>query len=137
VGAVLGVVTADGDLGEELAGALNAAAAAVKAAFGAYRTVDLGKLALPALSGALRSAWGTSTPLQAIFKSGTSSVEFKVGATLRLSAKVIPIHDASTVGAGTLVARVTARLGGITVATWEVSATGSLGQPGWQWLLTH
>jgi D-alanyl-D-alanine carboxypeptidase (penicillin-binding protein 5/6) len=137
VGAVLGVVTADGDLGEELAGALNAAAAAVKAAFGAYRTVDLGKLALPVLSGALRSAWGTSTPLQAIFESGTSSVEFRVGATLRLSAKMIPIHNASTVGAGTLVARVTARLGGITVATWEVSATGALGQPGWQWLLTH
>jgi D-alanyl-D-alanine carboxypeptidase (penicillin-binding protein 5/6) len=137
VGAVLGVVTADGDLGEELAGALNAAAAAVKAAFGAYRTVDLGTLALPVLSGALRSAWGTSTPLQAIFESGTSSVEFRVGATLRLSAKMIPIHNASTVGAGTLVARVTARLGGITVATWEVSATGALGQPGWQWLLTH
>ena len=137
VGAVLGVVTADGDLGEELAGALNAAAAAVKAAFGAYRTVDLGTLALPVLSGALRSAWGTSTPLQAIFESGTSSVEFRVGATLRLSAKMIPIHDASTIGAGTLVARVTARLGGITVATWEVSATGALGQPGWQWLLTH
>jgi D-alanyl-D-alanine carboxypeptidase (penicillin-binding protein 5/6) len=137
VGAVLGVVTADGDLGEELAGALNAAAAAVKAAFGAYRTVDLGTLALPVLSGALRSAWGTSTPLQAIFESGTSSVEFRVGATLRLSAKLIPIHDASTIGAGTLVARVTARLGGITVATWEVSATGALGQPGWQWLLTH
>jgi D-alanyl-D-alanine carboxypeptidase (penicillin-binding protein 5/6) len=137
VGAVLGVVTADGDLGEELAGALNAAAAAVKAAFGAYRTVDLGTLALPVLSGALRSAWGTSTPLQAIFESGTSSVEFRVGATLRLSAKLIPIHNAFTVGAGTLVARVTARLGGITVATWEVSATGALGQPGWQWLLTH
>jgi D-alanyl-D-alanine carboxypeptidase (penicillin-binding protein 5/6) len=137
VGAVLGVVTADGDLGEELAGALNAAAAAVKAAFGAYRTVNLSTLALPVLSGALRSAWGTSTPLQAIFKSGTSSVEFKVGATLRLSAKMIPIHDASTIGAGTLVARVTARLGDITVATWEVSATGPLGQPGWQWLLTH
>jgi len=41
------------------------------------------------------------------------------------------------VGAGTVVAHVTGSLGGTTVATWKVSATGDLGEPTWQWLLTH
>jgi len=40
VGAVLGVTTPGGVLDDELAGALSAAAAAVKAAFEAYQTVD-------------------------------------------------------------------------------------------------
>jgi D-alanyl-D-alanine carboxypeptidase (penicillin-binding protein 5/6) len=137
VGAILGVVTPDGAVNEELAGALSAAAAAVNAAFGAYRTVDPGTLTPPALSGALRSAWGTSAPLQATFEGGAASVEFRVGATLRLSSTVVAVPDASTVVAGTIVARVTGRVGGTTVATWEVSATGALGQPTWQWLLTH
>ncbi len=137
VGAVLGVVTPDGDLDEELGGAMSAAAAAVKAAFDAYRTVELGTLTPPALSGALRSAWGTSARLQATFESGPSSLEFRVGATLRLSATLVTGLVASTVGAGTVVAHVTGRIGGTTVATWKVSATGDLGQPSWQWLLTH
>jgi D-alanyl-D-alanine carboxypeptidase (penicillin-binding protein 5/6) len=137
VGAVLGVVTSDGAVDEELASVLSAAAAAVKAAFEAYQTVDPGTLTPPALSGALRSAWGTSVPLQATFGSGLSPVEFRVGATLRLSATEVTGLAASTVGAGTVVAHVTGRLGGTTVATWEVSATGGLGQPTWQWLLTH
>ncbi len=137
VGAVLGVVTPDGAVDEELASALSAAAAAVKAAFGAYRTVDLRKLTPPALPGALRSAWGTSAGVQATLEGGASSVVFRVGATLRLSATAVHIPDASTVGAGTVVAHVTGRLGGTTVATWKVSATGGLGQPTWQWLLTH
>jgi D-alanyl-D-alanine carboxypeptidase (penicillin-binding protein 5/6) len=137
VGAVLGVVTPDGALDEELAGAMSAAAAAVKAAFEAYQTVDPGTLTPPALSGAIRSAWGTSAHLQATFERGLSSIEFRVGATLRLSATQVTGLAASTVGAGTVVAHVTGRLGGTTVATWKVSATGDLGQPSWQWLLTH
>jgi D-alanyl-D-alanine carboxypeptidase (penicillin-binding protein 5/6) len=137
VGAVLGLVTPDGVLDHELAGALSAAAAAVEAAFGAYKTVDPGTLKPPVLSGALRSEWGTSADLQATFESGPSAIEFKVGATLRLSATDVSGIAASTVGAGTVVAHVTGRLGGTTVATWEVSATGGLGQPTWQWLLTH
>jgi D-alanyl-D-alanine carboxypeptidase (penicillin-binding protein 5/6) len=137
VGAVLGVVTPDGAVDEELADALSAAAAAVDAAFGAYRIVDPSTLTLPALSGALRSAWGTSAPLQATFKGSASSVEFRVGATLRLSATAVPDLAASTVGAGTVVAHVTGRLGGTTVATWNVTATAGLGEPSWEWLLTH
>jgi D-alanyl-D-alanine carboxypeptidase (penicillin-binding protein 5/6) len=137
VGAVLGVVTPDGAVDEELASAVSAAAAAVTAAFGAYRTVDLRTLKPPALPGALRSAWGTSAGLQATLEVGASSVVFRVGATLRLSATAVPIPDASTVGAGTVVAHVTGRLGGTTGATWDVSATGGLGQPSWEWLLTH
>jgi hypothetical protein len=131
------VVTPDGAVDEELADALSAAAAAVDAAFGAYRIVDPSTLTPPALSGALRSAWGTSAPLQASFKGGASSVEFRVGATLRLSATAVPVADASTIGAGTVVAHVTGRLGGTTVATWNATATGGLGQPSWEWLLTH
>jgi D-alanyl-D-alanine carboxypeptidase (penicillin-binding protein 5/6) len=137
VGAVVGVVAPDGSLSEGLTDALSAAAAEVNAAFGAYRSVDLATLKPPALSGALRSAWSTSASLQATFAGGASTALFRVGAGLRLSATAIPIHDATTVVAGTLVARVTGSLGGITVATWKVSATGALGQPGWQWLLTH
>jgi D-alanyl-D-alanine carboxypeptidase (penicillin-binding protein 5/6) len=137
VGAVLGVVTPDGAVDEELASAVSAAAAAVTAAFGAYRTVDLRTLTPPALPGALRSAWGTSAGLQATLEGGASSVVFRVGATLQLSATAVPVPAASTVGAGTVVAHVTGRLGGTTVATWKVSATGDLGQPSWQWLLTH
>ena len=60
-----------------------------------------------------------------------------MGATLRLSATLVTGLVASTVGAGTVVAHVTGRIGGTTVATWKVSATGDLGQPSWQWLLTH
>jgi hypothetical protein len=116
---------------------VSAAAAAVTAAFGAYRTVDLRTLTPPALPGALRSAWGTSAGVQATLEGGASSVVFRVGATLRLAATAVPIPDASTVGVGTVVAHVTARLGGTTVATWDVSATGGLGQPTWEWLLTH
>jgi D-alanyl-D-alanine carboxypeptidase (penicillin-binding protein 5/6) len=137
VGAALGVVTADGALGDELAAALSAAAAAVNAAFGAYRAVDLGTVTPPPPSGALRSAWGTSTQLQETFEGSTSPVELRVGATLRLSATVRPIRDASTVTGGTVVARVTGRVGSTTVATWNVTATGGLGQPNWEWLLTH
>jgi len=131
------VVTQGGTLDEELSTALSAAAAAVKAAFGAYRSVDIGTLAPPTLSGALRSAWGTSAQLQVTLESGATSAVFRVGTSLRLSATVVPIRDASTVTAGTVVAHVTGRIGGTTVATWEVSATGGLGQPSWQWLLTH
>ena len=137
VGAVLGVTTPGGVLDDELAGALSAAAAAVKAAFEAYQTVDPAKLTPPALSGALRSAWGTSAHLQATFESGPSSIEFRVGATLRLTATEVTGLAASKVGAGTVVAHVTGSLGGTTVATWKVSATGDLGEPTWQWLLTH
>jgi D-alanyl-D-alanine carboxypeptidase (penicillin-binding protein 5/6) len=137
VGAVLGVVTQGGTLDQELSTALSAAAAAVTAAFGAYRSVDIGTLAPPTLSGALRSAWGTSAQLQVTLESGATSAVFRVGTSLRLSATVVPIRDASTVTAGTVVAHVTGRIGGTTVATWEVSATGGLGQPSWQWLLTH
>jgi D-alanyl-D-alanine carboxypeptidase (penicillin-binding protein 5/6) len=137
VGAVVGLVTPDGALDEELVDAMSAAASAVKAAFEAYRTVDIGTLTPPALSGALRSAWGTSTHLQATFEIGPPSLEFRVGATVRLSATEVPGLVASTVGAGTVVAHVTARLGGTTVGTWKVSVTGDLGQPTWQWLLTH
>jgi hypothetical protein len=60
-----------------------------------------------------------------------------VGATLRLTATEVTGLAASKVGAGTVVAHVTGRIGGTTVATWKVSATGDLGQPSWQWLLTH
>jgi D-alanyl-D-alanine carboxypeptidase (penicillin-binding protein 5/6) len=137
VGAVLGVVTDGGALGTELAGALSASAAAVDAAFGAYQAIDLGTVTPPARSGALRSAWGTSTQLQVTFTGSTSPVELRVGATLRLSVTLVPIRDASTVTAGTVVARVTGRIGGVRLATWNVVATGGLGQPSWQWLLTH
>src|ERR1019366_10479189 len=129
--------TPDGAVEEELASALSAAAAAVKAAFGAYRTVDLRKLTPPALPGPLRPAWGTSAGLQATLEGGASSVVFRVGATLQLSATAVPVPAASTVGAGTVVAHVTGRLGGTTVATWNVTATAGLGEPSWEWLLTH
>ncbi len=137
VGAVLGVVTQGATLDEELSTALKAAAAAVTAAFGAYRSVDVGTLAPPALSGALRSAWGTSTQLQVTPEGSATSAIFRVGASLRLSATAVPDLAASAVTAGTVVAHLTGRLGATTVATWEVTATGGLGQPSWQWLLTH
>jgi len=137
VGAILGQVTADGDLDEELGDALSGAAAAVKAAFQAYRIVNPGSVKPPSLSGTVRSPWGTSAGLQASYQTGTSSVEVRVGAVLSLSGTAVSHLDPTAVGDGTVVAHVTGRIGAITVATWRVEATGSLGDPSWQWLLTH
>jgi D-alanyl-D-alanine carboxypeptidase (penicillin-binding protein 5/6) len=137
VGAILGQVEAGGNLDQELAEALNGAAAAVKAAFQAYTTIDPSKLAPPSLLGTLRSPWGSSTQLQATFESGASAVEVRVGATLRLSGTEVSHLDPTAIKAGTVVAHLTGRIGGTTVATWSVTATGGLGQPSWGWLLTH
>ncbi|MGA2282067.1 MAG: hypothetical protein ABSH07_00060 [Candidatus Dormibacteria bacterium] len=137
VGAILGQVTADGDLDEELGDALSGAASAVKAAFDAYRIVNPGSVKPPSLSGTVRSAWGTSAGLQASYQTGTASVEVRVGALLSLSGTAVSHLDPTAVADGTVVAHVTGRIGAITVATWRVEATGSLGDPSWQWLLTH
>jgi len=137
VGAVLGQTTSSGALGDELGLAETVAATAVKAAFEDFPTIDPGALKPPAVSGTLRSAWGTSAGLQASFAKGLSSVEVRIGATLRLSASAVPHVDPTAVAAGTVVGHVTGSIAGITVATWDLSATGGLGQPSWQWLITH
>jgi len=137
VGAVLGQTTPGGTLDDELGLALTEAATAVKAAFEDFPTIVPASLKLPALSGTLRSAWGTSTGLQASFKSGLASVEVRIGSTLELLASQVPHLDPTAVASGTVVGHVTGSIAGVTVATWEVSATGDLGQPSWQWLITH
>ena len=137
VGAILGEVTSGGSLAVELGDALTDAAAAVKAAFEAYRAIDPGTLKPPSLSGSLRSAWGTSTGLQATYASGPASVEVRVGASLTLTSTPVAYLDPTAVMAGTVVARVTGRIGVTSVATWSVEATGTLGEPSWEWLLTH
>ncbi|HAW10466.1 MAG: hypothetical protein ABSC16_06105 [Candidatus Dormibacteria bacterium] len=137
VGAVLGQTTPSGALDDELGLALTVAGTAVKAAFEDYPTIDPGSLKPPAVPGTLRSGWGTSTGLQASFESGLSSVEVRVGATLKLSASQVTHLDPTAVASGTVVGHVTGTIAGVTVATWDVSATGGLGQPSWQWLITH
>jgi D-alanyl-D-alanine carboxypeptidase (penicillin-binding protein 5/6) len=137
VGAILGQVTPDGDLDEELGEALSAAGRAVQAAFEAYTTVDPSTLAPPVLSGSIRSAWGTRAGLQVAFAGGFPPVEARIGATLTLTAIDVPHLDGTAIRAGTVVAHVTGSLAGITVATWTVTAIGGLGTPSWQWLLTH
>jgi D-alanyl-D-alanine carboxypeptidase (penicillin-binding protein 5/6) len=137
VGAVLGQTTPGGTLDDELGLALTEAATAVKAAFEDFPTIVPASLKLPALSGTLRSAWGTSTGLQASFKSGLASVEVRIGSTLELLTSQVPHLDPTAVASGTVVGHVTGSIAGVTVATWEVSATGDLGQPSWQWLITH
>jgi hypothetical protein len=137
VGAVLGQTTPSGALDDELGLALTEAATAVKVAFEDFPTIVPASLKLPALSGTLRSAWGTSAALQASFKNGPPSVEVRIGATLKLSASQVPHLDPTAVAYGTVVGHVTGSMAGVTVATWNVSATGGLGQPSWQWLITH
>jgi len=137
VGAVLGQTTPSGALADELGLALTVAATAVKAAFADFPTIDPGSLKPPAVPGALRSAWGTSAGVQASFESGLSAVEVRFGATLKLSASEVPHLDPTAVASGTVVGHVTGSIAGITVATWAVSATAGLGQPSWQWLITH
>ena len=137
VGAILGQTTPDGDVNQELEVALDEAANAVNTAFDAYQRVDPSTLTLPALGGTLSSAWGTRSGLTASFETGALPVEVRIGAMLHLSATEVHHADASSIRAGTVVAHVTGSLGGTTVATWSVTATGGLGEPSWQWLLTH
>jgi D-alanyl-D-alanine carboxypeptidase (penicillin-binding protein 5/6) len=137
VGAVLGQLTASGDLDEELGDALSAAAEAVNVAFEAYPTVVPGALAPPPVSGSLRSAWGTSTRLLATLQSSAPPLEVRDGATLALSAIEVPHLRGPTIRAGTVVAQVTGTLAGTTIATWSVTTTAGLGEPSWEWLLTH
>lgn len=137
VGAILGQTLPGGNLNNELATALSGAASAVDAAFQAYTTVDPSKLGAPSLSGAVSSPWGSSAGLQASFQSAMAPVEVRVGAALSLSGVAVPHLDSSAIQAGTVVAHLTGKLGGSTVATWSVAATGGLGEPSWDWLLTH
>jgi D-alanyl-D-alanine carboxypeptidase (penicillin-binding protein 5/6) len=137
VGAILGQLPPDGDLGEGLTEALSEAATAVAVAFEAYATVDPSALTPPVLSGSVRSAWGTRAGLRISFESASPAVEARIGATLSLSATEVPHLDLSTIRAGTVIAHVTGSLAGITLATWRVTATGGLGKPSWQWLVTH
>jgi D-alanyl-D-alanine carboxypeptidase (penicillin-binding protein 5/6) len=137
IGAVLGQTAPSGTLSDELGVALTVAGTAVKAAFGDFPTIDPGSLKVPAVPGTLRSAWGTSAGLQASYESGLSSVEVRIGATLKLAVSQVPHLDPTAVASGTVVGHVTGSIAGITVATWQVSATGGLGQPSWQWLITH
>jgi len=136
-GAILGQVTAGETLDQELADALNSAAAAVKAAFQDYATVAPRALPAPSLSGAVTSPWGTSAGLQATLQSGSPPIVVRLGALLRLSGSEVPHLDPTSVTAGTVVGHVTGRLGSTTIATWSVAATYDLGTPTWEWLLTH
>jgi len=130
-------------LGQQLSGAndglgptLQAAAASVDAAFAAYDTVDLSRVAPPALPGSVSSAWGSRAGLLATWAGGPAPVVVRKGTALSLSSSVLA-HLPNPVTGGSVVGHVTGRLAGTTVGTWIVTATGDLGQPGWQWLLTH
>jgi D-alanyl-D-alanine carboxypeptidase (penicillin-binding protein 5/6) len=134
VGAILGQPLTTGVDG--LGPALGGSAAAVKAAFAGYDTLDPASMAPPDIPGRVTAAWGTASGLQAAFQSGHAPFLVRKGSTATLAAHNLASLPAD-VHFGTAVARVTARSGGTTVATWSVTATGDLGTPTWQWLLTH
>jgi len=133
VGAILGqpVSGAGG-----LAPALDGAASAVQAAFGAYDTVSPATFPAPDVHGAMTSAWGTSARLAVGSASGPTAIEVRRGADLTLTSSPVSALEPPA-GRGTVVGHITGRLAGLTVASWTVTATGDLGQPSWQWLLTH
>lgn len=134
VGAVLGQPLAGGGFGT--GAALATAAQLVTAAFDAYATVTPSTLSLPPDPGSIRSSWGTSAGLRAFHSTGLPSLVVRRGTALALSAAAVhPSGD--RVEAGTVVGRVTGRIAGTTVVTWTLRALAGLGEPSWQWLLTH
>jgi len=133
VGAILGQPVSGPD---GLAPALDGASAAVTAAFDAYDIVTPATFPTPRVAGAMTSAWGGSVGVRVAYAGGLTSIEVRRGALLTLAlTPVSRLHlDA---GAGTVVGHLAGSLSGITVASWTVTATGGVGQPPWEWLLTH
>jgi D-alanyl-D-alanine carboxypeptidase (penicillin-binding protein 5/6) len=129
VGAILGQDT--------LSDALQDAAGAVDAAFGAYDTVYPGTVTPPLVSGSVTARWGQHSGLKARFLSGESSATVPWDTALHLRMRTVPAsHLAAPIRAGTVVATITGSLAGVTVATWQVVTTGSIGSPSWEWRLT-
>ncbi|MGA8016131.1 MAG: hypothetical protein WCB85_09465 [Candidatus Dormiibacterota bacterium] len=133
VGAILGQ-PASGPAG--LGPALSAASAAIEAAFGAYDTVNPSAFPTPPDRGQVTSAWGTRAGILVALEHSAAPVEVRRGTTLSLSAAPVS-RLPDPLPAGTVVAHISGRLAGRTLATWSVAATGGLGEPTWQWLLTH
>jgi D-alanyl-D-alanine carboxypeptidase (penicillin-binding protein 5/6) len=136
VGALLGQPLTGGDFG--LGPVLDGAAAAVRAAFAAYDSVNLADLAAPSLPGRVVAPWGGSAALRATLSSSRPPVVVRKGTSLHLTGRPLNhLPSADAVTDGTVVARVVGSLDGRTLATWTVTSTGDLGQPTWEWLLTH
>lgn len=134
VGAILGQPLTGGVDG--LGPALAASAAAVRAVFAAYDSIDPASMTAPTIPGRVTAPWGPSARLHAAFQSGHAPLALRKGTRATLSGRAIADLPRE-IGPGTVVARVTASYAGTTIATWSVTATGALGTPTWQWLLTH
>jgi D-alanyl-D-alanine carboxypeptidase (penicillin-binding protein 5/6) len=110
----------------ELGTAVRIARTAVTTAFAAYAAVTLTAAALPA-SGLLHDADG-HVLAHAVGIGPATTVALRVGQALELS--VTTVTDlAEPVPAGTVIGTVTARRGGVTVATWRLVTSTAVVEP--------